>query len=591
MKWPFATRVRTVLLFVLLASLLIQAGTAVLLDLSADALEGDLLAPLYSALDLWTADSQVSSSGFERRSEGLEVRQQFLLRDTVLAGAAEVWRAIPPAAKGRLLAGETVHVRRERDGLFSVALWRVHGRGEQARAFSLSRALPAYGRFLALARWNALFRSLGLLLLLGAVFLVTRELTRPFRKLQTVAFDAREELRMKSLPPQEEWEAVIGTFEATIEQLRESQRRLHERYVDSESERQRLDRLNTQLIDALPSALVAADPQGRIVQFNRSAERLPALPAPEQGMHLAEFFAPWPELASRFREASPPEVDPAGECMVTVNGEKHAFEFSVYPVPGGGHLVFLQDCTQVRRLEALVSQRARMAALGETAAGLAHELRNAMGAIVGYARLLLRPGRTMVDEVAPRIEEEASEMETMLTRFLEVARPAELQRVTVDGTELLREAAERFRTRFDAAGVTLELEAGPPLRLELDPMWFKQAIVNLLENALQHVPAGGRVLISCEAGRDRWQVKVADDGPGIAPEWRSRVLAPFVSLRPGGTGLGLALVQKVMTAHDGQVEISVSEWGGAQVILTFASNVRAKAPDQAVQNSPSAPGA
>jgi two-component system sensor histidine kinase FlrB len=573
-KWPFATRVRTVLLFVLLASLVVQAGTVMLLDLSADALEGDLLAPLYSALDGFTVTSPESADREVRRTQGLEVYQQFLLRDTTLGGAADVWQSLPPAAKRRLLAGETVPVRREQEGLFAVALWRVTGQGTQARALSVGRALPAYGRFLTLARWNALFRSLGLLLLLGAVFLVTRELTRPFQRLQNVAFDARERLHLDNAPPQEEWEDVIGTFRATIERLQESQEELQRRFVDADAERRRLDHLNLQLIDALPSALIAADSGGRIVQFNRSAAGLPALGRPEQGMTLAQFFAPWPELGARFGDEDVAGVEGEGECVVAVDGQSHAFEYSVYPVPSGGHLVFLQDRTHVRRLEVLVSQRARLAALGETAAGLAHELRNAMGAIVGYARLLMR-GDAVADEVAPRIEREAGEMEAMLARFLEVARPAELQRVAADGAKLLGEVAERFRARFEAARIGLALELSGCELLELDPVWFKQAIANLLENALQHVPAGGHVQITCERTRDSWTVRVDDDGPGIAPEWRTRVLAPFVSLRPGGTGLGLALVQKVMTAHDGQVEITASDTGGARVVLTFALGARA----------------
>lgn len=581
-KWAYETRIRTVLLFVLLASLLVQAGTVLLLERSADALEGELVGPLHAALDeLSTAPPTAASppGGSWRRTRGLEERQQFYLRDTLAPDLAATWQELPPSARKGLLSGETVRIRREEDGVLALFVWRVDGEGGKARALSAGRALPAYGQFLHLARWNALFRTVGLLLLLGAVFMVTRELTRPFHKLQKVALDAQERLQMDSAPSQEEWEGVIGTFSATIERLKESQEQLEKRYVDSEEERLRLDRLNAQIIDALPSALVAADGEGRMVQHNRAATRLPGLGLPSIGCELHEFFAPWPELARRFTAHPTGSQDgQEGQCEVDLEGERHYFDFLVLPVWRGGTLVFVQDRTHVRRLEALVAQRTRLAALGETAAGLAHELRNAMGAIVGYARLVTRTEGRGRKEIAERIEREASDMETMLARFLEVAKPAELYRVPVDGPALLREAVARFLTRFGEAEITVKLDIQAGLQVELDCVWFKQAIANLLENALQHVPRGGSVWISCESTRDAWLVCVKDDGPGIAPEWRTKVLAPFVSLRPGGTGLGLALVQKVMTAHDGQVEISASESGGAQIVLVFP---RAAAPQNA----------
>ena len=103
----------------------------------------------------------------------------------------------------------------------------------------------------------------------------------------------------------------------------------------------------------------------------------------------------------------------------------------------------------------------------------------------------------------------------------------------------------------------------------MDIFWVRQALGNLLENVIHLVPEGGHVSVATLHVADAWKVTISDSGPGIAPEWREKVLSPFVSLRPGGTGLGLALVQKVMTAHDGQVEVSESGEGGASFALVF----------------------
>jgi signal transduction histidine kinase len=160
-------------------------------------------------------------------------------------------------------------------------------------------------------------------------------------------------------------------------------------------------------------------------------------------------------------------------------------------------------------------------------------------------------------------------MEEMLNRFLEVARPTEPRRVSLCGEDLVTEALTPFAERFEAAGLALEWQPRERTTLWIDPFWLRQALVNLLENALGCVPRGGRVRLESRRLGGTWRLSVQDDGPGIEPELREKVLSPFVSLRQGGTGLGLALVQKIVTSHDGRVEVLESAWGGARFDLLF----------------------
>jgi two-component system sensor histidine kinase FlrB len=252
---------------------------------------------------------------------------------------------------------------------------------------------------------------------------------------------------------------------------------------------------------------------------------------------------------------------------VRLHGDSHHFGYDRIELRDGGTLLLLHDRTQLRRLEALLAQKARLAALGETAAGLAHELRNAMGAIVGYARLVEREGVSGAAEIASRIQAEAAAMEEMLNRFLEVARPTEPRKVQLCAERALAEMLSPYAARFQAAGLTLCFEPGGATTLWFDPFWLRQALANLLENALVHVPRGGEVKLKSGVSAGYWRLSVSDNGPGIEPRYREKVLAPFVSLRPGGTGLGLALVQKVATAHDGRIEVLESEAGGARFDL------------------------
>jgi signal transduction histidine kinase len=567
----YESRIRTVLLGVLLASLVIQAGTSILLHQTRAALEAEFVQPLYISLnDESQRPPKDSLSGMWQRRRGLELRQQFLLRDTSSPAVAAVWNLIPPSAKRQILAGDVARVRREHDGALEIRMLRLTGESEPKSVVGVARDLPTYGRFLVIERWNTGFRTLGLVVLVGAVFLFTRELVRPFRRLRTMAADAQASLKMGRPPSSEEWEEVISTFTETVSRLKASQAQLEQRFAFSEAERHRLDDLNTQIIDAMPSGLVAADGEGRIIQANPCVETLPGLRRPESGESLVKFFAPYGGLRGLFSQpAGQARNSESGECVLVRDGESYFVGYDVVPVAHGGVLIVLDDRTPLRRLEALLAQRARLAALGETAAGLAHELRNAMAAIVGYARLMSKLGPDGACEVSTRIVREAGDMEAMLRRFLEVAKPVAIERVSVDVSEIVVETSRRFEHRFKEAGVTLGLSVRDRFREWIDPVWFKQALTNLLENALQHVPRGGQVCVTLHSSSDEWRVSVADSGPGVPRESREKVFAPFVSLRPGGTGLGLALVQKIMTAHDGRIELSDSPLGGAEFSLTF----------------------
>jgi signal transduction histidine kinase len=570
---PFESRVRIVLLGVLLASLILYGGTTFLLSQARQTMERELLQPLYETLDemeIRGPQGRISPQGVWQKQRGLEVRQRYFVRDSASHAVTRVWQRIPPAARARMHAGQTVMVRREREGQFELWLARIVDRGADSHVVTAGRLFTEYGKLVSIDRWNTGVHAAGFGLLLIAVFLLTRELTRPFRRLRSVVAAAQERLNLNEPPSRDQWEEVIETFNATIDRLKANEAHLQKRYLTSEEERRRLDLLNVQIIDAIPDALLAVDRTGCVVQGNHSAQRLPGLPPPDPGVALVDHFSTWPALTQQLTPSGPAVDTPCeGEFDITHQGEQYHYFFQMLPVPGGGSLLVLDDRTQLRRLESLLAQRARLAALGETAAGLAHELRNALGAIVGYARLVARSKGAEASDMADRIEHEAGDMEEMLNRFLEVARPTELQPVRVVGEELVEEIVDRFEERLRVADLQLTRAYAPATHLVLDPFWIRQALGNLLENALQLVPAGGSVRVRTELAADGWRVTVADSGPGVAPEWRERILSPFVSLRPGGTGLGLALVQKVMVAHEGHIEVSDAREGGAAFTLVF----------------------
>lgn len=562
---PIESRLRLILLGLLLAALLLQAVAALVLDTTREASERALLAPLYETLDrMQIRNAPLPWQAVATDRSGGEFTARFRLADTVDATVRTAWLGIPEVARRKLLAGKTANVKSTTPHAVQWQVYRLCPDSLSPIVISAGRSFDTIARLDELQAWYTAGQMVALGLLLLAVLLVTRELARPLERLKHVARTARENLPEAEAAAQGEWDEIVETFQATIEQLRKSEAHLKERFESSELERLSLQDFSARMIDALPQALVAFDATGRVVRFNPAACALPGLRPPREG----EDAAAWLSGAAAWQPVLGPSGESEGELDIQVGEQKFSFGHERIPLHDGGTLLLLHDRTPLRRLEALLAQRARLAALGETAAGLAHELRNAMGAIVGYAKLSEKAGEGG-GEIQSRILAEATAMEEMLNRFLEVARPTEPRKSLVCVEDLVTDALAPYAARFEAAGLRLEWQPASRTTLSIDPFWLRQALINLVENALVCVPRGGRVNVESRLLEGAWRLSVLDDGPGIQRDLREKVLLPFVSLRPGGTGLGLALVQKVVTAHDGRVEVLESPWGGARFDLLF----------------------
>lgn len=214
------------------------------------------------------------------------------------------------------------------------------------------------------------------------------------------------------------------------------------------------------------------------------------------------------------------------------------------------------------RLESERAAERHLAMLGTMSAVLGHEIKNPLASLKGNAQLLLRK-LDDPDHVrkAQRVVDEAQRLESLTNRILAFARDAAIERVPTDVAALL----EGLLTRLDDPDVSLEAEGLTPF--PLDPQWVEQAVENLVRNARQASAPRRPVMVSASRSGHVLRITVDDDGPGIPPERRQQVLEPFHTDKTQGTGLGLALVQRVAEKHGGRVEIGDSPAGGARVSL------------------------
>jgi two-component system sensor histidine kinase HydH len=226
---------------------------------------------------------------------------------------------------------------------------------------------------------------------------------------------------------------------------------------------------------------------------------------------------------------------------------------------------------QLTAAEAAVRRSERLAALGQLSAGLAHELRNPLGSIKGSADLLARSASQkdpMAKELAEIISAEVDRTNSLVTRFLDFARPLEPRRELADVTDVIDRAVSRAKV-----DVVRDYSTSLP-RLAIDPELMEQVFLNLVTNAAQASAPGDPVTIRTHQVDDQAEVSVIDQGCGIPPDKIETIFNPFVTTKQNGVGLGLAIVAKIVDGHGGKMSVESEPGKGStfRVLLPIRSN-------------------
>lgn len=235
---------------------------------------------------------------------------------------------------------------------------------------------------------------------------------------------------------------------------------------------------------------------------------------------------------------------------------------------------------ELRRKNAELRRRERLAALGEMAAGLAHEVRNPLGGIALYASQLEKDlaDRPAAKAAAAKISQGVRSLEQLVSRILDFAQEYEIDRQVCPLGNILEAVEDTVRAWAAEHNVEVVIEpSAARVEVYCDATRLRQVIVNLLLNGIQSAGAGGHVWLvarrlPASADRDSGSteavlIEVSDDGPGIAPEVLDKIFNPFFTTRPTGMGLGLAIVHQIIEAHDGTIRAGNRREGGARFVL------------------------
>jgi signal transduction histidine kinase len=377
--------------------------------------------------------------------------------------------------------------------------------------------------------------------------------------------------------PADSMEAMQPLADALLDlKAREQAQRQEKRAAVAQMHEMRA--IHATLLEGISTGVVTVDMQGRLATCNPAARAILHWPGPEPvGQPVEDVF----------RGCLPPGLETPGPRARRVEftwrppglAAKHlGLSLSPIDTPAGRLTAMLfTDLTEMKRLKRQVEMRRHLAQLGEVSAGIAHEFRNNMGAVVGYARLIAKdlPDDGPAREVVEAMMGELTGMEHLIRDLLDFSRKEELQPAPVPVADLLRHAAEVGAADFEV-DLQVRAEAGLP-DLWADEARLRQSLINLVRNACEAAraahPAGSpRVRVSAaaepaeaEGAPPEWvAVTVADNGPGVAPNSRPKIFLPFFTTKESGTGMGLAHVHKTVTAHGGDVTlIDVPEGGAA----------------------------
>ncbi len=330
------------------------------------------------------------------------------------------------------------------------------------------------------------------------------------------------------------------------------------------------------LLLSLRSGLLAVDAAGRVVAISAEAARLLGIPA-RLGEPIASALASQPEVLAQLEAARQGRPAPRAELALrSTGGETHTIGYSAVPVMGGGAAILFRDLTPIERQSEQERLTGRLAALGQMAAGLAHEIRNPLASIELLAGLVAREAgeRAVLKDFADEISSEVRTIAATVETCLAWVRPEPAQRAPLALGALTEEALRHALTRANFAGEIVR-EVDPRACGTGDFAMLRSALENLLVNAVQAMAADERgsphrltlrasPLAGAPAG---FSLFVEDSGPGVSADLRERIFFPFFTTRAAGSGIGLAWVQKAAAAHGGSVSVADRPGGGARFAL------------------------
>ena len=446
-----------------------------------------------------------------------------------------------------------------------------------------------------------------LFIALVSIAWLLRGLLRPYSQL---VGEARRAPVTHSGKSQNEAAFVLETFQSVIGQLQTQQQQLERLSAQASQRADSAERFSERIVASMPTALIAFDSTGQATVLNGPARALFENKGGAKGKHFRAIFSEFPALADMVEASLASGQLFRREEVEGVNNAEGNKRLGATVAPidpatnagARGALCMITDITEVSRLREQVALKRNLESLGEMSAGLAHEFKNAMAALHGYAQFLQsvdydKHGKAAADGLL----QEVRNLSEMTTSFLNFARPQPLQLEEISLDELIQDCARELERLFDERDVKLIIgevssaqprrslrlgveadattvhrrdaeSAEPAQRIEIqgDLRMLRQALLNLMRNAAEAIPddqTDRRVTVSTSIERGQgkqWAtISIQDTGRGIPTSDSQKIFIPFFTTKSEGHGVGLALAHRVISQHGGTLAAENASTGGA----------------------------
>jgi len=323
------------------------------------------------------------------------------------------------------------------------------------------------------------------------------------------------------------------------------------------------------IFNSMPTGLISVDRQGHLVSCNRMAEELTKIElAKSQGRSLKQILPEWPDsvtsgqqdlqnlqFTSICRDGSQVPVKISSSRLCSSDGQEL------------GRVLIFQDMSQIKDMEARLERSRRLAALGKMAAGIAHEIRNPLGTLKGFAQFFKDQAESDSEsrEYADIMIGEVDRLNHIISALLQFARPREPEIKTVSAREIVEQAVRLLATDFNKQAIEPEIIGDDNVEFQADPDLILQVLINLIKNSLAASKPGGNITLTVMQEDDSLTLTVIDSGKGMTPEEKEKMFDPFFTTRKTGTGLGLAVSYQIIEQHNGRFEVESQPGEGTTI--------------------------
>jgi PAS domain S-box-containing protein len=353
---------------------------------------------------------------------------------------------------------------------------------------------------------------------------------------------------------------------------------IHDLVYSLASENERIE----VVLDSLADGIVVADEEHNVILVNKAAERLIPFTSSDY-YERAMWDAIGDDDISAFVRTVLENQESVMDREFTLDhlGKDRILSCSVLPLVRDGHIqgniLHVEDVTERRNREARLRRAENLASLTTLAAGVAHEIKNPLGSIGIHIQLvekaLKEPEKMDSDKVQSYlavVNEEVERLNKIVVDFLFAVRPMNVNLEERAMNSVVREVLEFVGHELQQAGIEIESLLAEDLpNLELDEKYLKQAIMNIVKNAMSAMPEGGTLRVATQRRGDQVELQISDTGVGMSEEVQQKIFEPYFTTRDYGSGIGLTLVYKVVKEHNADVTVRSQPEKGSTFTITF----------------------